>query len=496
MTKPTLLIVDDNEEFLRSMIRWLRTDYELRSARSKDEALNSLSPPPDIVLLDLRLNDADPRNYEGMEVLQVLRARFPQIPVLMITAWDIGIDVAVECMKLGAADFIQKPRADIDEIKTRLARAWEQAQIARRVVELEEEIRLIEPREIIGNSPAIQEIKRLIKRVAQDGYVTVLIRGETGTGKELVARAIHASGRRSEGPFVPVAIASLPLPMIEAELFGYEPGAFTDAKERHIGYIEKAHRGVLFLDEIGDLPSDVQSKLLRFLEEREFQRLGSVEPIKVDVQVVAATNADLEGRMKEGRFREDLYFRLKVCEIFLPPLRERVEDIPLLVEHFLRLFHRRGRRVNRISSQALEMVCRCSWPGNVRQLKNAIESALFWAELRGHREIEPEDLPSDVQKEGSEGYESRAKRVGSEGFSVEETLARTELACIEEALKLTHGKKTEAWKLLGYRDRFTIYRRVKRILEKYPHLVEEFPQVKASFGGRRRNRKKRGIRNG
>lgn len=484
MAKPILLIVDDDEKFLGSMSRLLRQEYEIRCARSLAEALNSLSPPPDIVLLDFRLNDADPNNREGMELLQFLRQQLPQIPVLMITAFG-DIDIAVECMKMGAADFIQKERVEVAEIKTRLARAMEQAQIARRVVELQQEIQLIEPREIVGNSPAIQEIKRLIKAVAQDGYVTVLIRGETGTGKELIARAIHASGWRGKGPFVPVALASLPLSMIEPELFGFEPGAFTDARERHIGYIEKAHKGVLFLDEIGDLPLEVQAKLLRFLEEREFQRLGSTEPIKVDVQVVAATNADLEGRIKEGRFREDLYYRLKVCEIFVPPLRERVEDIPLLVEHFLQLFHRRGRKVNRISPEAMEILCRCSWPGNVRQLRNAIESALFWAELRNHRQIEPEDLPTDVRQEHLELPQSGAKKVGSEGFSIDETLARAELTYIEEALKLAHGKKTEAWKLLGYHDRFALYRRVRRILGEYPNLAEEFPQVKALFGRRK-----------
>ncbi|MEM2367343.1 MAG: sigma-54 dependent transcriptional regulator [Candidatus Bathyarchaeia archaeon] len=488
MSKPTLLIVDDNEDFLTSMGRALQYEYEVRYARSKVEALNSLSPPPDIVLLDLRLDDTDPDNHEGMDVLRILRRQFPQMPIVMVTAWDVEVDLAVECMKLGAVDFIQKRRVNIKEIKTRLARALEQAQLTQRVAELEKEIQLIEPREIVGKSRAIQEIKRLIKGVAQDGYVTVLIRGETGTGKELIARAIHASGWRRKGPFVAVALASLPLSMVEPELFGYERGAFTDAEERHIGYIEKAHRGVLFLDEIGDLHLEVQSKLLRFLEEREFQRLGNTEPIKVDVQVLAATNANLEERVRRGLFRKDLYYRLKVHEIYIPPLRERTEDIPLLVEHFLHLFHRRGRRVNRISSEALETLCRCPWPGNVRQLKNAIESALFWAELKGHSQIEVEDLPPDVRQVPLEQPQAEVKRIDSEGFCVDEALARTELACIEEALKLTRGKKTEAWKLLGYHDRFTFYRRVRRILKRYPHLVEEFPQVKTSFGGRGRNR--------
>ncbi len=269
--------------------------------------------------------------------------------------------------------------------------------------------------------------------------------------------------------------------MMEAELFGYEPGAFTDAKERHIGYLEKASKGVLFLDEVGDLPLEVQAKLLRILEEREFQRLGSTEGIRVDVQVVAATNADLEQRVQDGRFRDDLYFRLKVHEIVLPPLRERAEDIPLLVEHFLNLFRQQGKRVHRIAPQALEVLQQFHWPGNVRQLRNVLESALFWAELHKHRQIELEDLPADVRSEKSTTVHSGVTQAIRDGFSIDEALARVELTYVEQVLAAVHGKKTEAWRLLGYHDRFALSRRVRRIFEEYPHLKQEFPTLAAKF---------------
>ena len=230
MPLPTLLIVDDNEAFLASLKRALRQDYDVHTAPSQEEALQQLSPPPDLVLLDLRLDEDDPDNREGADLLQTLQHQSPQLPVLMITAHG-DLKTAVECMRLGAVDFIQKARASVKEIKTRLSRALEQARLARRVSELERDIQIIEPRQIVGQSPQIEEVKRYIEAVARDGNVTVLIRGETGTGKELVARAIHASGERQSGPFVPVVLNALSDETIESELFGYEKGAFTGAEE-------------------------------------------------------------------------------------------------------------------------------------------------------------------------------------------------------------------------------------------------------------------------
>lgn len=472
MSKPVLLIVDDSEEFLRSLRRALAQDYEVRCARSRAEALSLLIPPPDAALLDLRLDESDVTNREGLNLLQELHTHFPYMPILMVTAYG-DINIAVEAMKSGAVDFLQKP-VDLQELRTRLAHALQETLLKRRAVLIEEQLRRIEPGQIIGDSPPMQEVKRLIEAAAQDGRVTVLVTGETGTGKELVARAIHAQGVRRQYPFVAVALAALPLQMVEAELFGYEAGAFTDARERHIGYIEAAHGGVLFLDEISETDQGVQAKLLRFLEERTFQRLGSIQPIHVDTQVIAATNADLLQRVHEGRFREDLYYRLKVYEVHLPSLRERKEDIPALANYFLRLQRMQGRRVERISSDAMELLIRYDWPGNVRQLKNFLEAAALRAQLEERNLIEARDLPRELL-EVSSLHSPQSK------FSVHESVARAELQCVEEALQKVGGKKTEAWKLLGYTNRFTFTRRVRLLLERFPHLRQEFPTVASRF---------------
>jgi DNA-binding NtrC family response regulator len=476
MAYPTLLIVDDDESFLGSMGRALGRDYEVRTAASRDEALDRLSPPPDVALVDLRLDEDDPDNREGIELLETLNERFPNLPALMITAYG-NLDTAVEAMQRGAVDFIQKPRAGVREIKSRLERALERGRLSRRVSELEREIELVEPREIVGQSEAIQEVKQYIEALARDGDATVLIRGETGTGKELVARAIHASGERRDGPFVPVVLNVLSEDTIESELFGYEKGAFTGAEEQHAGYLEEAHGGVLFLDEIGEMPSDVQVKLLRFLEERQFERLGSTEPIEVDVQIVTATNADLEAQIDAGDFREDLYYRLKVHEIVVPPLRERRDDIPLLVDHFLQLFRQQGKEVGSIHPDALELLRQYDWPGNIRQLKNALESAIFRTQMQEHDEIRPEDLPAEVRQSEPSGASFQL----DEEADIDALLARDELAYAEQALKEVDGKITEAWKLLGYNDRFVFSRRIRRILERHPEVAEEFPYLQEVF---------------
>lgn len=471
LAKPALLIVDDDETYLNSLQRALRGNYEVRAARSPAEAMALLSPPPEAVLLDLRLSAESSESQSSLRLLKSLRKQLPDVPVLMITAYG-DIEVVVKCMQLGAADFLQKPRADIREIKARLTKAVEHGKLSRRFSQLEQELRLKEPRLIVGNSKEIGELKRIIEAVASDAKLTVLIRGETGTGKELVARAIHASGKRRAEAFVPVMLNAIPQSMIEPELFGSEAGAFTDARERRIGYLEQAHGGVLFLDEIGEVDANTQIKLLRFLEEREFCRLGGRNTIKVDVQVIAATNADLKQRVSEGRFREDLYFRLRVHEIILPTLRERRADIVTTIEYFLDMFHRGGKKLFRVTPAALDVLTRFDWPGNVRQLRNTIESAIFMADLHGHINIEPSDLPADVLAQEATNLSL---------LDIQETLARTELQYIERTLAATGERKQDAWQLLGYNDRFALRRRVKRILKSYPQLVEQFPLVKKNF---------------
>jgi DNA-binding NtrC family response regulator len=370
-------------------------------------------------------------------------------------------------------DFIQKV-ADLREIRARLERALEHARLARRVAQLEQEI---EPRELIGESIRMREVKEFVAAAAREGNVTVLVVGETGTGKELVARAIHACGPRREGPFVAVHIAGLPETMVESELFGHERGAYTGAHQTVAGYLERAHGGVLFLDEIDELKADIQVKLLRFLEERKITRLGGSKQIPIDIQLVSATKAPLGERVSEGRFRADLYYRLRVFEIRLPPLRERREDIPLLAVHFFKTFGGPARGVTGIAQEAMDLLCSYDWPGNVRELRNVIEAAILKATLRQHRQVEPSDLPVEIH--GAIACPtSRAER-----SLLEEALARAELAEVERALAQTGGKKTEAWKLLGLNDRFALRRRVRRILQSHPQLAEQFPMVCAAYGG-------------
>lgn len=471
--RPTLLIVDDNAEYLDSLARVLRREFSIITATTVEEAQAGLKRAPQLILLDVRLKDDDPANKDGLELLKLIKGEMPEVPVVMMTAYG-DIDIAVEAMKLGATDFIQKGKVNLSEFRKSIENALERSRLERKVAQLEEELQRIQPWELVGDDPKILEVKKQIQAVAQDSHVTVLVRGATGTGKELVARAIHSRGPRSRAPFVVVAVSSLARGIIESELFGHEKGAFTGADKRRIGYIEKADGGVLFLDEIGDLDKDVQVKLLRFLENKTFCRLGGTEEITVDVQLVAATNRDLEAAVRSGEFREDLYYRLKVVEIVLPPLIERKGDIPKLASHFLQLLRLQGRtRVERISDEAMKLLIDYPWPGNVRELKYCIERATIFAT---HNEILPEDLPMEIRNPYSERHILPDVEIPEDGIDIGERLAYLELKYIERALELA-GKKTEAWKMLGYNDRFAMRRRVRAILRKYPDIAAAFPKL-------------------
>lgn len=482
MRRPHLLLVDDSEAFRRSLSRALSRDYIVSEVSSASQACAALSPPPDAVLLDLRLQGDNSEDTGSLNLLCLIRRDLPQVPVIMVTAFG-DVATAVECMQLGAADFIQKG-GDVRELKARIQKALEGARVSSRLRQIEEELAIVEPRELLGVAPALLEIKEMIAAVAREAQVSVLITGETGTGKELVARSIHASGPRSGGPFIAVAIAALPTSTVESELFGHEKGAFTDAQRQHIGLIERAHRGVLFLDEIGELSPSVQVKLLRFLEERLISRLGGQQEIPVDVQIVAATNADLPELIRSGQFREDLYYRLKVCEIRLPQLRDRGEDIPMLTEHFLAKLGR-AKGILKASPEAMDAIKRYSWPGNVRELRNALEAAVLKASLRNRQVVSVEDLPEEIRTIGEptkRTLPSGTTRAGQPPNPLEEALARAELVQVDDALRQVGGKKAEAWKLLGLNDRFVFTRRVRRLVSRFPDLAAEYPAVQAAFG--------------
>jgi DNA-binding NtrC family response regulator len=392
---PRILVVDDERAIqlaLRGLLR--REGYEVDVAGSGDEALKKLRASAfDLVLTDLVLG----RGPSGMDLLREVKQAVPDTVVVMITAHG-SEKVAVEAMKLGAEDYVPKP-FDNDEIRLVVRRALERTRLAREHRMLLERVeREFGFENLIGTGAAMREVFETIRKVAETD-LTVLIRGGSGTGKELVAQALHQRSQRRPRPFVAVNCAAISRELVESELFGHEKGAFTGADARRAGKFEAADGGTIFLDEIGDMAPETQAKVLRVSQERSFERVGGTQPIQVDVRIVAATHRDLEREVQEGRFREDLYYRLRVVEIVLPPLRERPEDIPLLAERFLdQIAQRLGRERKQISEEAFKHLVRYPWAGNVRQLRNVVEQA---AVLSGGPEIQTEDLRLDVAPPGS-----------------------------------------------------------------------------------------------
>jgi DNA-binding NtrC family response regulator len=471
-----VLIVDDDKEFVESLARALGGGFEIDRVYSFEGAERVFEPFKfDVVLLDIRLSE-QPKNRQGLELLKKIKEQNPDLPVLIMTAYS-DVDTAVESLKLGAEEFIQKGKVGIEEYRLIINNLFKTGRLKRRVSTLESRLKKLDPWEIVGKDSIIEDVKRLIKLVAEDGKTSVLIRGETGTGKELVARAIHREGVRKEGPYVAVALASLNTGTITSDLFGHEKGAFTSAISKRIGFIEEANNGVIFLDEIGELDPEVQVKLLRVLENGEFTRMGGNKPLKVDVQWVMATHRNLEELINAGKFREDLYYRLKVFEIHLPLLRERKGDIPLLVNHFITLFKEQGRtEVEGLSDSALRMLLNYDWPGNVRELRQVIEYSLLKAKLSEVGIIEVEHLPREINKE----KETHGKEELKLPVDMNRKLAEVELSYIIKALEKT-GKKTEAWRLLGYSNRFALRRRVLGIFTKYPELKDSFTLLNKLF---------------
>ncbi len=472
-----ILIVDDDRKYARDLARHLKDIGQVELAYSEDDFRKIFTPYKfDLILLDLRLKEGK----EGIGLLEYIVEEDPSTVVIVISGYG-DIATAVEALHKGAKTFLEKDKVSFFEIRIRSEHAIKENMAERRIRQLEASQ---EQSEIIGNDPKIQKIRSLIRLVAQDGEATVLIRGDTGTGKELVARAIHRQGVRKDGPFVIVALTDVNTDTVTSELFGHEKGAFTGADSRHIGYFEQAHRGVLFLDEIGDIPLDIQVKLLRVIEQQSFRRMGGKKDIQVDVQLVTATNRPLERLVKEKKFREDLYYRLKVFEIYLPPLRERKGDIELLARHFLQQLKQKGRtRADGFTEDALDLMQRYRWPGNVRELKAAIESAGLRCRLEGCSIITPKHLMPLLMD-----HSEAADDTGTDLFK---TLARVELEMVAQALERSGGRKTEAWKLLGYQNRFAMLRRVKKILSEYPDVADEFPALKRSYSQREENTRSR-----
>ena len=425
MPNESILIVDDEPDALEILSDRLEMyGYDIRTAHDGEEALERLQEEcADLVLLDIQMPILD-----GMGALRKMRRRYPGILVVMLTAHGT-IELAVEAMKLGALDFVRKPFDQ--ELATKINNALRQGKPQspnRQTLQHAYD-------EIIGESEGILNVLAQIEQVA-DTNVPVLIQGETGTGKELVAQALHHKSRRANQQFVTINCGAIPQELMESELFGHERGSFTGATNQRLGKMERAHLGTLFLDEIGDMPHSLQVKLLRAIEEQRFERVGGDREIQVDVRVIAATHRNLPSAIQEGSFREDLYFRLNLMVIALPPLRERTEDIPLLAEHFLRQFSEAYHREARLISQkALRLLNLYSWPGNVRELNNVLGRAVLSCKSEA---ILPEHLPDEVQ-------ESSAETLTPVGT----TLEQMERDLILRTLEELDGNRTQTAKLLG-----------------------------------------------
>jgi len=433
MATATLLVVDD-EELVRWSLRerFRRDGYAVVEAATAAAALEQVTSGIDLVLLDYRLPDGD-----GLTVLRRIKEVSPDTPVILMTAFST-VENAVEAMKHGAYHYLNKP-FDLDEVAMIVEKALETSQLRREV----RAYRSSQSREygfdaIIGSSPAMTAAKALLVRIANSPASTVLLTGETGTGKDLAAKAIHYNSARAARPFVNITCSALPEQLLESELFGHERGAFTDARQQKRGLFETADGGTVFLDEIGEMTPGLQAKLLRFLEEKTFKRIGGLADVRVDVRVVAATHRNLEEEVKAGRFREDLFYRLQVMPVLLPAVRERRGDIPLLVNYYVDRYNREFRkRVRGVSPEALALLEQYRWPGNVRELRNAIERAML---LTDRDRLGAEDFSTL-----SRGVVTATFRLPPEGVNLEEV----ERQLVVQALERCSGNQTHAGYLLG-----------------------------------------------
>jgi DNA-binding NtrC family response regulator len=458
MSQTSLLVVDD-EIGVRESIRLIfGKHFRVHEARSSEEALRKVKEEtPDIVLLDILMPGAD-----GLETLKQIKKIHPEGQVIMLTALNTA-RTAFTAKETGAFDYVTKP-FDVDELRLRVDRALEKSHLSRELERLQEEVgRKYGIENIVGNSKPMMEIFKTVSLVAKRKS-TVLITGESGTGKELIARAIHYNSDRRNKPFVVVNCAALPDSLIESELFGYEKGAFTNAYQRKIGHFEMAHGGTLFLDEIGELPLGTQAKLLRAIENETFTRLGGTDESKVDVRIIAASNRELEKLTKGGGFRADLFYRLNVVSVNLPALRERADDVPVLVDHFVKLKARENSVApKKLAATVVDSMLSYSWPGNVRELENLIERLTI---LTPHETITLDDLPLGMRSQEPTITLKDAVLEGSRPLG--EAVDEFERAIILRALQKTAFNQTKAASLLGTSRRVLRYRMEKLQISDVP----------------------------
>ncbi len=440
MKQNKILVVDDEH-----LIRWSleqnlkKQGYEVVTAGTGEDALRLVrEEQPDLVLLDIQLP-----GISGIDVLEKIKDHDEDIIVIMVTA-NSGLENAVRAMRLGAYDYVSKP-FNLEELAIVVRKALDSSDLKQEVVRLRTETKKNGPPNIIGESRQVQSLLEVLDKVARSDASTVLVQGESGTGKELVAKWIHYSSNRAEKPFIAINCAAVPATLLESELFGHEKGAFTDAKANKKGLFELADGGTVFLDEIGDMEMGMQAKLLRFLEDRSFRRIGGGRVFTVDVRIISATNKDLHKSIEEKSFRNDLYYRLQVIPIMLPSLRERKEDIIPLATHFIGLFNRDfNKKVQGIAGMAQRMLTEYSWPGNIRELKNVIERAII---LGNDDTLLLENLPLEIVAKTSapSGAPASSFRLPPEGIDIEEV----ERELIRQALEVTEWNQSKAAKKLS-----------------------------------------------
>jgi len=454
-------VIDDDRS-----IRWVlekafeKVDFEVTSFASADGIMEALSrEQPDVIVSDVRMPGMD-----GLSLLGLIHEAYPNLPVIIMTAHS-DLDSAVAAFHGGAFEYLPKP-FDVDDAIEQVQRACRKSRESQKEIEEESQ----DNPEIIGEAPAMQEVFRAIGRLARSN-ITVLINGDSGTGKELVAKALHRHSPRVKSPFIALNMAAIPKDLMESELFGHEKGAFTGAQGRRVGRFEQANGGTLFLDEIGDMPAETQTRLLRVLADGEFYRVGGLEPVKVDVRIIAATHQDLEQLVSDGEFREDLFHRLNVIRIYIPSLRERREDIGLLMQHFLGIAAAElGVDKKVLLPETCEELEQLAWPGNVRQLEN---TARWLTVMASSKEIHMEDLPAELREKETtsestgdwvSGLRIWARRRLQQGEKalLDEATPVFETVMIEVALEQTGGRKQDAAKLLGW-GRNTLTRKIKEL---------------------------------
>ncbi len=448
----SVLVVDDEALTLRTISRGLTTEgFEVFTAGSGEEALKIFEEEkPDLVLLDIVLPGID-----GVEVLRQIKAAAPASIVVMMSAYHM-VDRAVEAMKLGAFDYLIKP-FHLTDLSSTLRRAFEMLALRVRVRDTVETAKgQYDFGRVVTMNPAMREVLEMARKAAETDHTTILILGESGTGKGVLARAVHYASPRASQPMLELNCATLPDALLESELFGFEPGAFTDARRRKEGLLERAHGGTLFLDEIGNMSASVQAKLLRVLEESTFMRLGGTKSIKVDVRLIAATNANLKQIVADGRFREDLFYRLNVMPLFIPPLRERQEDILPLALDLMKWFNQELKKnFVGFTPSAAKLLVRYAWPGNIRELKNVIERTMI---LAPEGDIDASSLPEEIRK-----TEAPLPTLNEDPFQEDPlvTLRELEEEYIQKVLAATGNNKTHAAKILGIHPT-SLLRRLKK----------------------------------